>query len=397
MALQETIELEEEAIDGLVERDNFIDVLMEKMTLEEKVGQVFMPAFRYDINHQPILAINEELRSAIEKYHLGGMIFFTENIDTIDQTQKLIQNMQSISEIPLFIAIDEEGGIVSRLSRNTKLPATKLPGNKILGDTKDPQLAYEVGKLLGRELSSLGFNMNLAPVADINTNPQNPVIGERAFGNDPYIVGEMVAQMVLGLQEENISAVVKHFPGHGDTLLDTHKGSVTLPHSLERLEKIEFVPFVKGIDNKVDGVMLAHLQVPNITSSSIPATFSEEIIENILRQELKHEKLIMTDALEMLAISKYWTPDEAAILAFKAGADILLMPQSLEEAYEGLLKAIEEETISIERLDASVKRILTVKYDRGIFLNNENNMDPQKILGSKDHLEIVEKILEEQR
>ncbi|SNS99375.1 beta-N-acetylhexosaminidase [Anaerovirgula multivorans] len=388
-------EKEEEIYDEIIERDLYIDELMEKMTLQQKVGQVFMPAFRYDKNQLPILVLNDEIRFAIEEYHLGGIIFFSENIDTIDQTQKLIQDMQSMSNTPLFIAIDEEGGMVSRLNRGTNLPATRLPGNKKLGETREPELAYEVGKLLGRELSSLGVNMNFAPVADINTNPKNPVIGDRSFGDEPHIVGEMVAQMVRGLQEESVSAVVKHFPGHGDTLLDTHDGAVTVPHNIERLETIEFLPFKRGIDEEVDGVMLAHLQVPNITKGSLPATFSEEIVKDLLRQELKHDKLIITDALEMLAISKYWAPDEAAILAFKAGADILLMPQSLEKAYEGLLKAVEKEMISIERLDASVRRILMVKYERGILFKNENNLDPRKILGSQEHQKIVERILKE--
>lgn len=375
------------------EKASYIEEYIRNMTIEEKVGQVLMPDFRYDAKNRPLTILDENTRNKISNYHLGGVIFFSQNIDTIEQTQRLIEDMQQVSKTPLFIAVDEEGGIVSRLNSSPKMPATKLPNNKVLGDTEDLELAYRVGRLLGKELASLGFNMNLAPVADVNTNPRNPVIGERSFGNDPYRVGEMVAQVVKGIQDENISAVVKHFPGHGDTSLDTHKGAVILPHDIARLEAVEFVPFKKGIEAEVDGVMLGHLQVPSITSNSLPATFSEKIIMDILRKDLKHEKLVITDALEMEAITKYWGPEEAAVLAFQAGADILLMPSSLEKAYEGLLKAIKEGIITEERLEESIRRILTVKYDRGILIEQRSSLDPQEVLGCDEHQQVVKDIL----
>ncbi|AOY76394.1 glycoside hydrolase family 3 protein [Clostridium formicaceticum] len=375
------------------EKLSYIEAYLKTMTLEEKVGQVFMQAFRYDTDNKRLTSLDENTKNKILKYHLGGVIFFSENIDTIDQTQRLIEAMQQVSRIPLFISVDEEGGIVSRLNSSPNMPATKLPGNKVLGDTENVAFAYKVGRLLGKELTSLGFNMNLAPVADVNTNPQNPVIGERSFGSDPHKTGEMVAQMVKGIQDENISAVVKHFPGHGDTSLDTHKEAVTLPHGIERLKAVEFLPFKKGIEAGVDGVMLGHLLVPSITSDSLPATFSWKVVD-LLRNHLKYEKLIITDALEMKAITKYWTPEEAAVLAFAAGADILLMPSSLEKAYEGLLKAVKEGRITEERLNESVRRILNVKYDRGILMEQENLLNPQEVLGSDAHLQIVKDILE---
>ncbi|MCC5910500.1 MAG: glycoside hydrolase family 3 protein [Clostridiaceae bacterium] len=383
---------EEVAEEGRNHINEVIEGYIQNMTLEEKVGQVFIESLRYNENAEPMKYLSKKGKETIEKYHLGGVILFAENISTIEDTQQLIKDMQSTSNIPLFIAIDEEGGRVSRLNSSSAMPATKLPGNEILGKTENPRLAYEVGRILGRELFSLGINMNFAPVADVNTNPENPVIGDRSFGKDHDKVGEMVSSITMGIQDENISAVLKHFPGHGDTSLDTHKEAVVIQHDIERLKSIEFIPFEKGIDANVDGIMLAHIQAPKITGDGLPATFSKKIVTDILRSELNYQSLIITDALEMAAISDYWSSGEAAVLAFEAGADILLMPSSIEEAYEGLLHAIREKKITEERLDESIERILTIKYNRGILKGEEPQLDPYEILGSPEHREVVEKI-----
>ena len=343
-----------------------IQVIIDEMTLETKIGQVIMPAFRRDKNNQPIQAIDETVKKQIEKYQPGGIILFKENIDTVEQVKKFIHDLQQISHIPLFIGIDEEGGMVSRLHGSGKIPATRLPGNYAIGETKDPMVAYDTGKILGQELFNLGFNMNFAPVADLWTNPNNTVIGKRSFGSDPELAGEMVAAMVKGLQEENISSVIKHFPGHGDTNLDSHHNQVIVDYSKEELEKREWIPFRKGIEAGANGIMIAHIHLPQVIHGDIPATFSKEIMEKILRQELGHEQLLITDALDMGAISKHWSGSEACIKAFEAGADILLMPASLQEGYEGLLKAVEEGQITEERLNQSVHRILKVKKERGL-------------------------------
>ncbi|HHW48010.1 MAG TPA: glycoside hydrolase [Clostridiaceae bacterium] len=374
------------------EKMSKIEQLLDSMTLEEKVGQVFLVAFRTDLNGNPLLSLDEDTREQIQKYHLGGVILFSENIDTIQQTRKLIEDMQAASKIPMFIAIDEEGGKVSRLNASGKLHSTRLPGNLILGETGDPELAYKVGVLLAEELSSLGFNMNFAPVADVNTNPDNPVIGSRSFGSDPEMVGNMVAKMVEGLQSRNVCSVLKHFPGHGDTSDDTHTGAVIVNHDRKRLESVEFVPFKKGIQSGADGVMTAHIQMPEVTGNSMPATLSYDVLTGILRNDMNFNKLIITDALEMGAISKYWLPGEAAVNAFKAGADILLMPETLDEAYTGLLEAVKEGIISQERLDQSVRRILMVKEERNILEPKESGSDPEKVLGCEEHLDIVREI-----
>lgn len=378
---------------GSIETDNVQNIL-ESLTLEEKIGQLFIAAFRYDSNNKPLQILDLSTRQKIHKCHPGGVILFSQNIKTIPQTQKLIKDMQAISNIPLFIAIDEEGGRISRLNNSEKMHATRLPGNEVLGKTGDPEMAYEVGALLGRELSSLGFNMNFAPVADINTNPENPVIGDRSFGSDPNKVADMVEAMVRGMQEQNVCAVLKHFPGHGDTASDTHTGAVVINHNIERLRTNEFIPFERGISAGADGIMTAHIKAPQITKDELPATLSGKFLKEILRDEMGFERLIITDALEMGAISKYWTSADAAIKAIEAGADMLLIPESLEEAFEALIEAVRQGRITEERLDRSVRRVLSVKNDRGILSGRKSDLDPEQVVGCRQHQDIVRKILE---
>ncbi|HOM01557.1 MAG TPA: glycoside hydrolase family 3 protein [Acetivibrio sp.] len=374
------------------QQSKIVDDLINSMILEEKVGQIFIVAFRKSKLSQPLKVMNNSTKNQIQKFNPGGVILFSENIDTIPQTQKLIRDMQEVSKIPMFIAVDEEGGRIARIGNNAKMHSTQIPSAYTIGLANDPELAYQAGKILGTELSSLGFNMNFAPVADVNTNPDNPVIGDRSFGSDPYKVAVMVQEMSRGMQEQNVCTVLKHFPGHGDTSYDSHLGQVVITHDIERLRQIELIPFEKGILSGADGVMTAHIKLPNITGNGLPATLSEEILTGVLRNELKHEKLIITDAMEMKAISSYWSSAEAAVMAFKAGADIILMPESLEEAYNGILEAVKNGEITEERLNESLKRIFTVKLERNILGNNESSVDPENILGKQEHLDIVEKI-----
>lgn len=371
--------------------EEFINTTIQNMTLEQKIGQLFIIAIRTNLNNEPQLLVDENIISILNTYNPAGFILFKENIDTVNQVQQFIYDLQSNSKIPLFIGIDEEGGRVSRLQGSGKIGATILPSSRAVGKKGDTELAYEIGKLLGKELSVLGFNMDFAPVADINTNPNNPVIGDRAFGSEPQIVSEMVKAEIQGIQDNNISAVIKHFPGHGDTQTDTHTGAVYLDSDLQRLVDIELKPFEEGIKQNVDGIMVSHIILPNVTGNNIPSSLSKQIITDILRNQLQYTGLIITDALDMGAIALNYKSSEAAKMAVNAGIDLLLMPQDLEMAYNSIYEAVKSDEIPISTIDNSLKRILKVKYKRDLFSKKEINTNAFDILGCEEHQSIVNK------
>ncbi len=366
------------------------------MALEQKIGQLFMLSVKQNSHGDRVLAVDAGVRDYIQTLNPGGIILFQENIDTIAQLRRLVEQLQQASATPLFVAIDEEGGYVSRLNSSVRMHATKLPSQKTVGRTSDPDMAYKIGEVVGRELSALGINMNFAPVADLDTNPDNPVIArnERSYGSDPELVGKMVAAAVQGIQDQNVSAVLKHFPGHGDTIADSHIDTVIVDHTLERLQSVELVPFRDGVAAGADGVMTVHLQMPHITGTRFPITFSSFFLQDVLRRDIGHDKLIITDSLEMGAITRYWDSPEAAVMAFQAGVDILLDPPAPEAAFETLLALVRYGVISEQRLDESVCRIIRVKLKRGIIVPPESRMDPELVLGNEDHQAIVDEILE---
>lgn len=335
--------------------------LINGMSLEEKVGQMFMLAFREDQLGQPVTVINQEVIHTISEYQIGGVILFSENISTPEQTKELIHDLQMASKLPLFIAVDEEGGKVSRVGNNPSMEVPTLSSSGAIGSLGDLTKAYETGSILGGYLSELGFNMNFAPVADINLNPNNPVIGERAFGIDPVLVGDMVAEEVKGMQEQGVLATLKHFPGHGDTIFDSHLVQVEVSHDIERLNTVEWIPFKAGIEAGAHIIMVGHIHTPNATKDNLPASLSPTMVTEYLRKDLGFDQIVITDALEMGAISNYYSSSEAAILAIEAGVDILLMPLDFEEAYNGVVIAIENDRITEERIDESLKRIFSLK------------------------------------
>lgn len=368
-----------------------VKAILENMTLDEKIGQLFIISLSSANDAGPVLEADEKTEDTIKKYRVGGFILFAENIKTIPQTSKLIEDLQNASEIPLFIAVDEEGGIVSRITRSPDMHATVFPCNSAIGATKNPDIAEQVASAIAREIASLGFNMNFAPVADINTNPENPVIGERAYGNNAAEVSSMVAAAVTGIQSHSVSAVLKHFPGHGDTGTDTHYGTATVTHTKERLFSTELLPFIAGIQKGADGVMAAHILTPEIPGENVPASLKPEILTGILRNELGYEGLIITDALNMKAITENFAPEEAAVKAILAGDDILLMPEDLEKAFSGIKNAINDGIIPMDRIDESVERILRTKYKRRLFDDIERE-DPENVLGCKEHRDLAERI-----
>lgn len=363
----EISEIEQSELSEAEKTEQKVQKILNEMTLEEKIGQLFFITPEKLTGIGVAIQAGETTKQMLEQYPIGGLIYFSQNIETPNQITSMIENSQSYSRMPLFIGIDEEGGtLVARIANNPNFDVAKFPNMKEIGATGDPNQAFYVGSTIGSYLHSYGFNMDFAPDADLLTNPNNSVIGERSFGGDPTLVGTMTAQAVKGFQQENVSAVIKHFPGHGDTQEDSHTGAAIVNKTLDELRMAEFIPFQSGIDAGVDGVMVGHLQVPQVIGNDTPASLSSVIITDILRNELEFQGLIITDSLSMGAITQYYSSDEAAIMSLQAGIDILLMPEDFPLAYQGVLNAVSSGTLSEERIDESVKRILTVKYNRGI-------------------------------
>ncbi len=371
-----------------------VEEVILRMTMEEKIGQLFMVAYRNDQQGYPVLAMDDTITESLKKYKPGGVILFSENIQNIPQTVALIDGFQKASEIPLFIAVDEEGGLVSRITKSSEMHATVFPNNAVIGKKGDTKLAKDIAAAISLEIASLGFNMNFAPIADINTNPNNPVIGKRAYGSDPEVVRKMVSAAVSGMQSNSVSSVLKHFPGHGDTVNDSHDGTASVSHSMERLLSIELLPFMDGITAGADGVMTAHILTPEIPGDNVPATLKPEILTGILREELGFEGLVITDAMNMGAITQHYEPGEAAVRAILAGADIILMPEDLQLAIAGLKAGIESGRISVERIDESLRRILRIKQKRGILEGKSNGENPEQVLGCTAHQQLAQKASE---
>lgn len=351
-------DMPEESTEKSVE--DIIREQLEKMSLEEKAGQVLFLALRRNQEGRPLQQLGNDEKTMLNTIQPGGIILFNENIHDNEQVKNLIVEMQAAAGIPLFMAVDQEGGRVSRLTGGEMIfPET--PSARELGQTGDVDNALEVGKLLGRELKALGFNMNMAPVADVDSNPQNPVIGDRSFGNDPELVANMVVAMARGMSLEGVIPVMKHFPGHGDTNLDSHVEAVTLHHSLERLEQVEFLPFRRAVSLNMPVIMTGHIELKAL-DEGVPATLSSVLVTDLLRGDWGYGGIVISDALEMGAISRRWTSGEAAVKALSAGVDLLLMPESPQEALDAIVKAVNEGKLEEEQLDQAVTRILALKF-----------------------------------
>lgn len=354
---------------------------MKTMTLEEKVGQLFIVNLEQldhrKGNYYEFRKYTKTMQKSIEKYHVGGVILFSRNIAKRKQTVKLTSGLVSADRTPLFITVDEEGGRVSRIASNKKMKTTMFPAAEEIGKTQDDQYTYEMAKTIGAEIKELGFNVDFAPVADVKTSELNEEIGDRSFGSDPDKVSEYVSAFVQGLHKVNVGATLKHFPGQGSSSGDTHVESVDIDSSIARLRKTDFLPFKAGIAADADFVMVSHISVSKVTESSVPASMSDLMMQTILRDELGLKKVIITDAFDMASIVDNYTSGEAAYNAFKAGADIILMPQDFEAAYQEILGKIQDGTIERQRLDDSVLRILAVKIQRGILTEEQLQSTPE--------------------
>ncbi|MBQ5708830.1 MAG: glycoside hydrolase [Anaerotignum sp.] len=336
----------------------YIQNIIDEMDTAEKAGQLIMADFRNNADGTGMTLLSDEAKKAIAEYHVGGVILFAENLDTKEQTQRLTADLQKAADFGMLIGIDEEGGLVSRLKKSN-IPHETFPD---AAEMEDP--AY-VGKTIGTELAELGINVDFAPVADVNTNPNNPVIGTRAFSSDPQAAAGKVAEFITAMEETGVSACAKHFPGHGDTAMDSHLGETFVEHDMERLRSVEFVPFEQAITAGADFIMAGHIKTPNATTDGMPATLSAEML-GILRSELGFDGIIITDAMNMGAIIDAYGSGESAVMAVQAGVDMVLMPADLSEAVEALTEAIEKGDISKERVDEALWHVLSLKYDKGI-------------------------------
>lgn len=338
------------------------------MTLEEKVAQMFFITPEALTGAGQVTGAGETTAQCFAQYPIGGLIYFSGNLESGEQVSSMLSGMQEISRertgLPIFLATDEEGGRVSRLYGI----ASDIPyiGDMYsVGATGDPQEAYQVGSTIGSYMKNLNFNVDFAPVADVFSNPSNTVIGDRSFGSDAGLVSQMVPMEVQGLQDAGVLATLKHFPGHGDTAEDSHSGYASSYKSLEELEACEFQPFRAGIASNVSFIMMGHISLPNILNSQLPASLSYEMVTGILRQKLQFNGIIITDALNMGAISANYSSGEAAVMAIEAGVDMLLMPADFHSAYEAVLGAVRDGRISEERINESVLRIIRIKRKIG--------------------------------
>ena len=379
-----------------------IERIIASMSVEERIGQLIFPAIMKDPSGRPIWRVTEDVRALMKDVRPGGVILFGPNFTTLEATRAFLDELQSLAEIPLVFAVDQEGGLVSRLTESSSLPATPIPPASLVGATGSEELARELGSVVGAELRSLGIVMNLAPVADVNTNPENPVIRSRAYGSDPVAVARIVAAVVEGMQSQGVAAVLKHFPGHGDTYDDTHYSSAVVYHDLQRLREVELVPFRLGIEAGAKGVMTGHIGVPEILGHEEPATFSQELLEGVLRQELGFDGLVVTDSLAMAALINYYPQDEIVFRALEAGNDILLRPLYARRAYDALQRGLASGRITEERIDASVGRILRFKFESGLmelpeegeefFGIGEVGGNEAEVLGREEHWEVIRRI-----
>lgn len=359
-----------------------VDLQIETLTLEEKIGQMLIPSYRMDILDDTVL---EELRN----YQPGGFILFKENFTKYEQTLQLIETVESTAKIPIVFTIDQEGGRVQRLQTLEDQLITKIPSMAVVGKTKNKWYAYQIGKVLAEELQVFGISMDFAPVLDIVTVEGNQVIGDRSFGNDVSLVTEMGISLAQGLQDYGVIPVYKHFPGHGSTITDSHYDLPVITKTKEELLISDLVPFQQAIEQGAEVIMVGHLAVPSITGDTIPASLSKKIITDLLKQEMGYQGLVVTDALNMKALTKNYSEKEIYELAINAGVDWLLMPVSLESAVELIKESIAEGKIDEERINQSVSKILTLKYSR---ISNEKQ--ERKQLGSLSHQKIINQLNE---
>lgn len=339
--------------------DEIVDACIAEMPIEDKVAGLFMITPEALTGTGTAIKAGDTTKEKLSEYAVGGLIYFSKNMKSADQLTEMLQNTKVYSKYPLFLGVDEEGGEISRVAESGL--ADNAGKASDIGASGDAGQAKTAGETIGNYLAGFGFNLDFAPVADVNVT-EDSVIGERSYGSDAQQVGSMVAASVEGIQSAGVSACLKHFPGMGSTAEDTHAGMAASERTAEELAQTELTAFQAGIDAGAEFVMIGHLSYPEVTGDNTPASLSSIMINDILRGQLGYNGIVITDAMDMGAITAYYTADQAAVMALQAGADMILMPEDFETAYNGVLEAVNNGTLTEERIDESLRRIFRVKY-----------------------------------
>lgn len=341
--------------------------ILETMSLEQKIYQMMFVTPESLTGVAQVVQAGDASKAALEKAPVGGIIYFSKNLKDTDQTTQMLSNMQTYAAgagagIPLFLGVDEEGGEVARVAN--KLGTTKFEDMATYGAEGDTKKAYEIGSTIAGDISALGFNVDFAPVADVLTNENNTEIGTRSFGSDPQVVSGMVENEVKGLQENGVMAAMKHFPGHGSTEANSHDGESVTERTLDDMRACDLLPFEAGIEQDSAFVLISHMTATDISDK--PCSMSSEVVTDLLRGELGFAGIAITDGLDMGAITDNYSNGDAAVQAIAAGNDMLLCPPSISEAYDAIAAAVEEGTLTEERINDSVLRILQIKLQYGM-------------------------------
>ncbi|WP_339308113.1 beta-N-acetylhexosaminidase [Paenibacillus sp. FSL L8-0435] len=352
---QNTVPPQEEVQEEPQEEVDPVQEQLSSLTLEEKIGQMILAGVQGT-------TLDNQTKQMITDQKVGGIIFYANNVSTLEGTAKFVQSIKEVNQsnpVPIFMSVDQEGGKVSRMPDTME----SIPSSRKVGETKDNALAETMGELLARQVQLAGFNVDFAPVLDVNSNPKNPVIGDRSFGSSAELVSRMGIAEMKGLRSEGIIPVVKHFPGHGDTSVDSHLDLPVVNKTEKQLAKLEWIPFQAAVKEQVEAVMVAHILFPKLDPDH-PASLSDVIIGEHLRGKFNYDGVVITDDLSMGAIAKNYKLDEAALATVKAGSDILLVAHSYESAktiFDTLISAVKSGKITESRIDESVYRILALK------------------------------------
>jgi beta-N-acetylhexosaminidase len=369
------------------------------LTLRQKIGQLIMPWVLGDFAPEGSPS-HDRILEYIEDQGIGGVIM---SVGSPTEVAAKLNDFQAHSNIPLIVAADLETGAGFRMRGAVQMPgtielggATDFPSLMAVGATGDSQFAYDMGRVTALEARAVGIHIPFAPVLDVNNNPDNPIINVRSFGEDPEEVADLGAAFVRGVQEHGAIATGKHFPGHGDTETDSHLGLPVIPHSRARMDSVELFPFARAIEAGMGAVMTAHISVPSLDGGvGDPSTLSSAVLTDLLRNEMEFDGLLFTDAMDMSAISRAHSPEEASVRAIEAGADVILMPPSVERAVEGIAVAVESGRIDASRIDASVRRILETKKQMGLDTDRAVQIDQiGQVVGIPAHTQVAAEIAE---